>query len=149
MNKKLAVVGLMFILSASLVLGVAVAIRPNLSVGSCLVQSTNEFEVKAVAKDAPGEWRLYRYGTPDYVDLGLMNPGDEQTVTTPLEGTWVKKYKSGENWVQRGGTHVTSIEGHTKNELFCPEPNPIPEFGLIGASLAVLGVAAIVVAKRH
>jgi hypothetical protein len=149
MNIKLAVVGLLFILSASLVLGVAVAARPKLSVGSCLIQSTNEFEVKAVAKDAPGEWRLFRYKSPDYIDLGMMNPGDEKTVTTPLEGTWVKKYKGEDGWIQRGGTHVTSIDGHTNHGFFCPEPDPIPEFGLIGVSLAVLGIAGIVIAKRH
>ena len=129
--KKLFVFVLsVMIFSLVLPLGILSAeVEPNLSVGSCYDPDTGLFTINAYGKNSTAEWRLFRYSSSDYIDLGTLGPGDSTSVQTPLEGTWVKKYKSDEDWIQKGGTHVTSVEGHTNKGYICPKEEPVPDPG--------------------
>ncbi|MGI5828538.1 MAG: hypothetical protein ACOX6V_05995 [Patescibacteria group bacterium] len=77
----------------------------------------------------------------DIINLGNLSSGQEiggytstnTTFTTNLEKTWTKQYLSGESWVNKGGTHVTSVSGHSSHENFCPieaTPTPTPYWGI-------------------
>lgn len=108
---------------------------PKISVGSCIVADDNLFRIKIVAKGADGQYRLRGnssgeiIGPFDLVFGDVVNGsylGDPSTYT---EDTWIKEFFNGEVWVAAGGTHVTSVDGHTRNEFFCPEevvPTPTP-----------------------
>lgn len=105
---------------------------PKISVGSCIVEDDNLFRIKIVAKGADGLYRLRGnssgeiIGPFDLVFGDVVNGdylGDPSTYT---EDTWIKEYFNGEVWVGAGGTHVTSVDGHTRNEFFCPEEEPTP-----------------------
>lgn len=114
---------------------------PRFSVGSCLVQNTNLFRFRTVNFSVAGEYRLKGNSSGNTIGIGNVNPGDEvggytnNALSTSTEDTWLKQFKDGSSWVGAGGTHVTSIAGHTQNEFFCPveetpepseEPTPSP-----------------------
>lgn len=109
----------------------------KLSVGSCLMEATGEFHITAYNKgNVPAEWRLKGYGSGPIIDLGEIPVGGSVTVVTSAEATWTKQVKIDGNWVNNGGTHVTNVDGHTKNGLFCDPPPPPPEYKLsVGSCL--------------
>ena len=128
--------------------------EPNLSIGSCLVKNSAEFRLKVVGRDSEGQWRLFRVGSADFIDLGHVKNGesigsfDKDTLKTSLEGTWVKKYWDGNAWIQKGGNHVISVAGHTSLGYFCPE-NEIPEFSIMALFIAILGSLGILIYSRN
>lgn len=100
----------------------------NLSVGSCLYEGTSKFEVKMVNKGDAAKWRLKKAGSSDVIGEVEFAANETKVYETLIEGTWTKQYWNGSSWVNKGGTHVTNVAGHTKHEFFCKEdPTPTPE----------------------
>jgi prepilin-type N-terminal cleavage/methylation domain-containing protein len=107
--------------------------NPSISVGSCLYAETNTFRFKIVQTGADGIYRL-RGTNGSIINIGqltgrqIINEDYLGEPTTQQETTWIKEFQTGSDWVSAGGTHVTSISGHTNNHSFCPdsgiEPTP-------------------------
>ena len=122
---------------------------PNLSVSSCLVKDEDLFRFTIMNNGADGEYRLRAYSGeilgPWPIETGETIGGttEEKGLSTELEATWLKEYLSDEAWVNAGGVHVTSLQGHAERGYFCnaegqeptdepketltPDPSPSPE----------------------
>ena len=95
---------------------------PGPSFGSCYNPDTQIFRLTAVNKaEAPAYIGYDIYGKANsFVSLGSFAAGESKTVNGAQEGT-LRKYISadGQNWTQKGGTHVLSVAGHTASSLLC------------------------------
>ncbi|MFA9491678.1 MAG: PKD domain-containing protein [Anaerolineales bacterium] len=122
---------------------------PNLNVSSCLVKDEDLFRFKISNNGADGEYRLRAYSGeilgPWPIENGKSIGGttEEKALSTELEATWLKEYLSDNYWVNAGGLHITSLQGHAEHGYFCnaegqeptdepqetltPDPSPSPD----------------------
>lgn len=98
------------------------SLNPRISVVSCLMKNSGTFQVTVRNRGAPGTYRL-RGVSGDILgpwELAASESiGEDGSLTTTVETTWIKEYLQGGTWVGAGGTHVTNIQGHTDHGLFC------------------------------
>ncbi|MFN3982838.1 MAG: SdrD B-like domain-containing protein, partial [Caldilinea sp.] len=92
------------------------------SFGSCYNPETQVFKLTVVNKASIAAYIGYDiYGQANsFVNLGRFEAGETKVFTVAQEGT-LRKFISydGQQWQQKGGTHVLSVAGHIANNLLC------------------------------
>ncbi|MCL4830020.1 MAG: hypothetical protein KJZ95_21875, partial [Caldilinea sp.] len=92
------------------------------SFGSCYNPEAQVFKLTVVNKASIAAYIGYDiYGQANsFVNLGRFEAGETKVFTVAQEGV-LRKFISydGQQWQQKGGTHVLSVAGHTANNLLC------------------------------
>ncbi len=99
-------------------------VHPNASFGSCYNPDTQLFRLRVVNNGGPGYVGYRVAGETGPISMGWFDSGEEKIFHLALQNgdddTLVKLVSLDEaNWKQVGGTHVLSVDGHTRNNLLC------------------------------
>ncbi len=99
------------------------------------MEGSDVFRLRATNGPAAGEWRLKLHRGSETIYIGDLEAWEQvgtwdltATITTTIEGTWMKQFLEGGVWVNRNGAHELSVQASIDNGWFCP-PGPTYNLG--------------------